>query len=38
MERNPENKTRYLTFMILFVALVEVLAIYGLIIANQILK
>lgn len=37
MFRNPENKTRFLTFMILFVALVEVLAIYGLIIAFQIL-
>lgn len=38
MARNPENKTKYLTFMILFVALVEVLAIYWLIIANQILS
>lgn len=38
MARNPEMKTKYLTFMILFVALIEVLAIYWLIIATQILK
>lgn len=37
MVRNPKEKTRYMTFMILFVALVEVLAIYWLIIANAIL-
>ncbi|RAL57769.1 hypothetical protein BLD25_00215 [Candidatus Gracilibacteria bacterium GN02-872] len=35
--RNPKEKTKYLTFMILFVALIEVLAIYGFIIAFQIL-
>lgn len=37
MSRNPANKSKYLTFMILFLALVEVLAIYGLIIAFKIL-
>lgn len=37
MERNPKERTKYLTFMILFVALVEVLAIYWLIVAFQIL-
>ncbi|RKW23186.1 hypothetical protein D8B46_03940, partial [Candidatus Gracilibacteria bacterium] len=36
--RNPEYKARYLSFMILFVALVEVLAIYGLIVSMQILS
>jgi len=35
--RNPKEKTKYLTFMILFVALIEVLAIYWFIIAFQIL-
>ena len=38
MNRNPHNKTKDLTFMVLFVALVEVIAIYGLIIAFQILR
>jgi F0F1-type ATP synthase membrane subunit c/vacuolar-type H+-ATPase subunit K len=37
MSRNPANKSKDLTFMILFLALVEVLAIYGLIIAFNIL-
>lgn len=37
MERNPAHKSKILTFMILFIALVEVLAIYWLIIAFQIL-
>ncbi len=36
--RNPEYKARYLSFMILFVALVEVLAIYWLIVSMQILS
>lgn len=36
MARNPEIKGKILTFMVLFVALVEVTAIYGLIIAFQI--
>lgn len=36
MERNPNIKGKLLTFMVLFVALVEVTAIYGLIIAFQI--
>ena len=35
--RNPENKTKIMTFMILFLALVESVAIYGLIIAFQLL-
>ena len=34
--RNPQIKGKILTFMVLFVALVEVTAIYGLIIAFQI--
>ncbi|MDP2090491.1 MAG: ATP synthase F0 subunit C [Candidatus Gracilibacteria bacterium] len=37
MNRNPENKQKMLTFMVLFVALVESAAIYGLIVAMQIL-
>lgn len=36
MERNPKIKGKILTFMVLFVALVEVTAIYGLIIAFKI--
>ncbi len=36
--RNPQIKTKILTFMVLFVALVEVTAIYGLLIANNIIK
>jgi len=36
MERNPQIKGKILTFMVLFVALVEVTAIYGLIIAFKI--
>jgi V/A-type H+-transporting ATPase subunit K len=35
--RNPEMKTKIMTFMILFLALVESVAIYGLIIAFQLL-
>ncbi len=35
--RNPENKTKIMTYMILFLALVESVAIYGLIIAFQLL-
>jgi F-type H+-transporting ATPase subunit c len=35
--RNPEMKTKYMTFMILFIALVESAAIYGLIIAFRLL-
>jgi F0F1-type ATP synthase membrane subunit c/vacuolar-type H+-ATPase subunit K len=34
--RNPQIKAKILTFMVLFVALVEVTAIYGLIIAFKI--
>lgn len=37
VQRNPEIKGKILQFMILFLALVEVVAIYGLIIAFQIL-
>lgn len=37
MSRNPANKTKDLTFMILFLAMVEVLAIYGLIVAFNII-
>lgn len=36
--RNPESKGKILTFMILFLALVESSAIYGLIIALQLLS
>lgn len=38
LNRNPENKNQVLQFMILFMALIEVIAIYGLIIAFQLLK
>jgi F0F1-type ATP synthase membrane subunit c/vacuolar-type H+-ATPase subunit K len=37
MNRNPANKWSVLAFMVLFLALIEVVAIYGLIIAFQIL-
>lgn len=37
MDRNPAIKGKIMTFMVLFVALVEVTAIYGLIIAFQII-
>lgn len=37
MNRNPKNKNKTLVFMVLFLALVEVIAIYGLIIAFSIL-
>jgi F0F1-type ATP synthase membrane subunit c/vacuolar-type H+-ATPase subunit K len=35
--RNPENKNRIMAFMILFVALVESVAIYGFIVALNLL-
>ncbi len=38
MNRNPEIKGKIMTFMVLFVALVEVTAIYGLIVAFKILE
>ena len=38
MNRNPELKGKIMTFMVLFVALVEVTAIYGLIIAFKIIE
>lgn len=37
MERNPEIKNKIMTYMVLFIALVEVIAIYGLIISFQIM-
>jgi F0F1-type ATP synthase membrane subunit c/vacuolar-type H+-ATPase subunit K len=37
MYKNPNNKKRILTFMILFLALIESAAIYGLVTAFQIL-
>lgn len=37
MNRNPENKNKIMAFMVLFVALIEVIAIYGLIIAFSII-
>jgi F0F1-type ATP synthase membrane subunit c/vacuolar-type H+-ATPase subunit K len=37
MDRNPAIKGKLMTFMVLFVALVEVTAIYGLIIAFKII-
>lgn len=37
MNRNPQIKGKIMTFMVLFVALVEVTAIYGLIIAFKII-
>ena len=38
MDRNPEIKGKIMTFMVLFVALVEVTAIYGLIIAFKVVE
>ena len=38
MDRNPAIKGKIMTFMVLFVALVEVTAIYGLIIAFKIIE
>ncbi|MDP5038870.1 MAG: hypothetical protein NWP80_00300 [Candidatus Gracilibacteria bacterium] len=38
ISRNPEMKNKILTFMVLFIALVEVTAIYGFIIANKIIS
>jgi F0F1-type ATP synthase membrane subunit c/vacuolar-type H+-ATPase subunit K len=37
MNRNPDNKNKSLVFMVLFLALVEVIAIYGLIIAFKVI-
>ena len=37
MDRNPAIKAKIMTFMVLFVALVEVTAIYGLIVAFKII-
>lgn len=36
--RNPEGKGKIMTFMILFLALVESVAIYGLVVALQLLR
>jgi F-type H+-transporting ATPase subunit c len=38
MYRNPSQRSRDLAFMVLFLALIEVLAIYGMIVALQILS
>ncbi|MDD3646826.1 MAG: ATP synthase F0 subunit C [Candidatus Gracilibacteria bacterium] len=38
MDRNPQIKGKIMTFMVLFVALVEVTAIYGLIVAFSIIE
>jgi F0F1-type ATP synthase membrane subunit c/vacuolar-type H+-ATPase subunit K len=38
MYRNPSQRSRDLAFMVLFLALIEVLAIYGMIVAMQILS
>jgi F-type H+-transporting ATPase subunit c len=38
VNRNPDNKAQVLQFMILFLALVETVAVYGLIISFQILS
>jgi len=35
--RNPETKGKIMTFMVLFLALIEAVAIYGLIIALNLL-
>lgn len=37
IDKNPEIKARIMTFMVLFIALVESAAIYGLVVAFQIL-
>ena len=37
INRNPENKGKIMAFMILFLALIEVIAIYGFIIAMSVL-
>ncbi|HCY20623.1 TPA: hypothetical protein DIC40_01965 [Patescibacteria group bacterium] len=37
LQRNPEAKNKIMTFMVLFVALVESSAIYALIVAFKIL-
>jgi F0F1-type ATP synthase membrane subunit c/vacuolar-type H+-ATPase subunit K len=37
MNTNPDNKNKIMTYMILFIALVESAAIYGLIISFQML-
>jgi len=37
MNKSPDDKGKILAFMVLFVALIEVVAIYGLIIAFQAL-
>lgn len=37
MNRNPENKNKIMGFMVLFVVLIEIISIYGLIIAFKII-
>lgn len=38
VNRNPDNKSQVLQFMILFLALIETVAVYGLIVSFQILS
>ncbi|MBT4633157.1 hypothetical protein HOB94_04215 [bacterium] len=38
MNKSPEIKGKIMSFMVLFVALIEVVAIYGLIIAFKVLS
>ncbi|MDD3303105.1 MAG: hypothetical protein PHN31_06130 [Candidatus Gracilibacteria bacterium] len=38
LNRNPENKNQVLIFMILFAALLETIAIFGLLVSLQLLK
>ena len=38
MNRNPEDKANVLQFMVLFLAMIEASAIYGLIIAQKIIS
>jgi F0F1-type ATP synthase membrane subunit c/vacuolar-type H+-ATPase subunit K len=38
MNKEPENKNKIMTYMILFLALIESAAIYGLVVGFQILS
>gem|GEM_PF-5515574 len=38
LNRNPENKNQVLIFMILFAALLETIAIFGLLVSLSLLK
>ena len=37
MSMDPKNRKKILTFMILFIALIESVAIYGLVVSTQIM-